>query len=89
MLESLAAITEQDLITELTKGKFYGLQVDETTDVGSEKQLSIYITYMTANSIGNLKTASKIRGDWTVILELLVNDKSWKTKVDREQVEQY
>ena len=33
ILEYLAEVAEQDLITELTKCRFYGFQVDETTDV--------------------------------------------------------
>ena len=45
ILEAIASILEDDLLNKLKMTNFVGIQLDETTDIASIKQLSMYVTY--------------------------------------------
>jgi len=46
LLEAISEVVEDQLIDELSKSPTFGVAIDESTDVSSEKKLMVYISYL-------------------------------------------
>ena len=47
LISNIATVMTREIVTEVTKSKFFSLLADETTDTGGVEQLSVCLRYVT------------------------------------------
>jgi hypothetical protein len=76
MLAALSEVISEKIWDELLKVEFFGVIIDESTDITTTKHLSVYVTYVTNIGIIQTKFLQLIElscGDADTISSLLIN----------------